>query len=223
MARFFTRSIAITITLWLLISSILSISAITQDFSIREAPYDMVEISGFNESELKFAFEDTVHYLYDGRLKLDTQIDGENVFNQKEIKHMQEVKFIFQLLIWIWFILTLALIPALILFFKKIKHQLSTNWLRQFLKRYFFFVFIFLAAIGLGIAFFFEPLFITFHQIVFRNDDWLLSLSTDHLIQFLPEQFFLKRALQIAILFITLHTITTLFPLFFIRKKDNDA
>lgn len=222
MSKILTRCLAIFLTLWLLVTSILSISAITQDFSISDAPYDMVSISGLSESELKFAFEDTVHYLYDGRSKLDTQINGENLFNQKEIKHMQEVKFIFQFLIWSWFFLTLALTPALILFFKKIKPQLSPIWIKRFVIRYFFSVFIFLALIGIGITFFFEPLFITFHQIVFRNDDWLLSLSNDHLIQFLPEQFFLKRALQIAFVFTFFHTITTLFPLLLLRKKDTD-
>lgn len=220
MTKFATITLAITATLWLLISSILGISAITEDFAIHEAPYDMVAISGLSEQELKYAFTDTVHYLYDGRAKLDTKINDENLFNQKEIKHMQEVKAIFQFLIGTWVALTLLLVPAFILFFKKIKPKLPMPWSLRFITRYFFAVFIFLALIGIGIAFFFEPLFITFHQVVFDNDDWLLSLTSDHLIQFLPEQFFFKRALQIALTFTSIFSLVTLTAYLSLKRQQ---
>ncbi len=54
-----------------------------------------------------------------------------------------------------------------------------------------------LAALAVWAAFNFDGLFITFHKILFTNDDWLLDPRTHLLIQLMPLEFFmaaLKRA-----------------------------
>lgn len=205
MQKIFFYCYFVCITLLFLIGSILSVSSITQDFSIHEAPYDMVAISGLSESELNFAFKDTVHYLYDNREVLNTTLQDKPLFNQKEIKHMKEVKSIFQALIFTFWILLCLVIFLTYIAYKKIKVTDSLKWLQKAIRHYFWAVFIFFIFLGMSLFFFFDPIFIFFHQIVFQNDDWLFSLSSDHLIQFLPEQFFLKRALQIALAFTLLH------------------
>lgn len=51
--------------------------------------------------------------------------------------------------------------------------------------------------IGLACAIDFNRIFVLFHEIVFRNDDWLFSPYEDPIILFLPERFFLQCALII--------------------------
>ena len=51
--------------------------------------------------------------------------------------------------------------------------------------------------IGLACAVDFSRIFVLFHEIVFRNDDWLFSPYEDPIILFLPERFFLQCALII--------------------------
>lgn len=219
MVKIFTRGYFICLSLFLFLGVILSVSAMTHDFSIDDAPYDMVALSGLSEQDLRFSFEDTVGYLYDQRETLDTKIKNTALFNSKEINHMKDVKQIFRFLISsFWILLSFALFTS-ILFFKKIFPELSSQWFKRFLKRYFFSVFLFFLGLGLLLAFFFEPLFLTFHQLTFQNDDWLLSLNDDHLIQFLPENFFLKRAFQIASFFTALHTALIAGFYFFISKS----
>lgn len=63
----------------------------------------------------------------------------------------------------------------------------------------------------------FNRIFVLFHEIVFRNDDWLFSYDEDPIIQFLPERFFMQCALIIAA--IVLLGAAALLILYFFRKK----
>lgn len=53
--------------------------------------------------------------------------------------------------------------------------------------------------VGIACAIDFNRIFILFHEIVFRNDDWIFSRYEDPIILFLPERFFLQCALIIVI------------------------
>lgn len=51
------------------------------------------------------------------------------------------------------------------------------------------------------LSFFFEKIFILFHQIFFDNNAWLFNPSTDPIINVLPQNFFMLCFLQVFILF----------------------
>ena len=53
--------------------------------------------------------------------------------------------------------------------------------------------------VGIACAIDFNRIFVLFHEIVFRNDDWIFSCYEDPIILFLPERFFLQCALIIVI------------------------
>ena len=53
--------------------------------------------------------------------------------------------------------------------------------------------------VGIACAIDFNRIFVLFHEIVFRNDDWIFSRYEDPIILFLPERFFLQCALIIVI------------------------
>ncbi len=65
----------------------------------------------------------------------------------------------------------------------------------------------------------FNRIFVLFHEIVFRNDDWLFSYDEDPIIQFLPERFFMQCALIIAVT-VLLGAAVLLALYFFRRKKE---
>lgn len=63
----------------------------------------------------------------------------------------------------------------------------------------------------------FNRVFVLFHEIVFRNDDWLFSYEEDPIILFLPERFFMQCALIIAAT--VLLGAAVLLTLYVLRKK----
>ena len=71
--------------------------------------------------------------------------------------------------------------------------------------------------IGLACAVDFSRIFVLFHEIVFRNDDWLFSPYEDPIILFLPERFFLQCAL--IIVGTVLLGCITLLGIYFVHNK----
>ena len=51
--------------------------------------------------------------------------------------------------------------------------------------------------IGLGMSINFDKVFVIFHKIFFRNDDWLFDPATDPVITILPEDYFMHCAIVI--------------------------
>ena len=58
--------------------------------------------------------------------------------------------------------------------------------------------------LGFVVALDFERAFITFHQIVFRNNYWVFDYRSDPVINILPETFFMHCFIMIVIIVITL-------------------
>ena len=67
----------------------------------------------------------------------------------------------------------------------------------------------------------FSRAFVIFHEILFRNDDWIFSYSEDPIIFFLPERFFLQCAL--VIVDIVLLGCGICVAVYIIRRKKNDS
>ena len=93
--------------------------------------------------------------------------------------HFEEVKTIFEAIQVIMVVSGLISLPLVIRRFKE--------------KEYRFFV-----------ALDFESAFITFHQIVFRNNYWVFDYRSDPVINILPETFFMHCFIMIVIIVITL-------------------
>lgn len=108
-----------------------------------------------------------------------------NFFNEREIKHMKDVKNIFR------FIIYLTIIIGILIFILIKKEDLPN-----------IFLFSFIPLIVLILLFIFVPfdeLFLNFHLILFKNDLWLLNPQVDRLIVLLPEEFFIRSSQRILI------------------------
>ncbi len=161
---------------------------------LRHVPMEM--------NSLLYVTEEMMDYLRGDRKDLNIQvpINGriQEFFNEKEKRHMNDVKELFLAAerlrtqgLW-----TAALAGLLLLWRRQIGILLRTlQWG----------VGLFLAAVG-TIAFLaaasFTKYFTWFHLLLFDNNDWLLNPATDRLINIVPEGFFRDTAFFIAGIFL---------------------
>ena len=130
-------------------------------------------------------------------LYLAVTLDGRAVdtpFNERELKHLEDVKRLFQAglrLRYVLAALALAALTAALLF--------STKRERRRGVAAFLIALCAAAIVGAVVAsggVDFDAMFIAFHRLAFDNDLWLLNPATDALIRMLPEAFFEAMALD---------------------------
>ena len=110
--------------------------------------------------------------------------------------HFEEVKTIFEAIQVIMVVSGLISLPLVIRRFKEKEYR--------FLKLTGLITIIVPAMLGFVVALDFESAFITFHQIVFRNNYWVFDYRSDPVINILPETFFMHCFIMIVIIVITL-------------------
>jgi len=164
--------------------------------------YDISQATGLADSELEKAAAGLISYFNSGDeyISLTVIKDGEpfELFNQREIIHLKDVKG----LIWLdyWVLLgTLVYVLAyagVCLFWRKRRYWRRLAWgvvggggitLA------------FMLALGLGILFGFSQLFWQFHVVFFTNEFWLLDPTKDYLKMLFPDGFFYDAALFCAL------------------------
>ncbi|MGB9750001.1 MAG: TIGR01906 family membrane protein [Caldisericia bacterium] len=134
---------------------------------------------------IRYAAQVIPEYLSGKRDNLD--IPGfKNFFNEKETKHMEDVRNIFK------YVILLTIFIGIIIFLLINKKDLPNIFLFSFIPIILFLIlYLFIP---------FDELFTNFHLILFKNDLWLLDPNIDRLIVLLPEDFFI-RALQKILIF----------------------
>lgn len=137
---------------------------------------------------VRYTAQVITEYLSGKRDNLD--IPGyRNFFNEKEIKHMEDIRNIFKYLI------LLTIFIGILIFLLIKKKDLPNIFLFSFIPIILFLIlYLFIP---------FDELFTNFHLVLFRNDLWLLDPNADRLIVLLPEDFFI-RALQRILIFTSL-------------------
>lgn len=164
--------------------------------------YDISQATGLADSELDKAAAGLISYFNSDEeyISLTVIKDGEpfELFNQREIIHLKDVKG----LIWLdyWVLLgTLVYVLAyasVCLFWRKRRYWRRLAWgvvggggitLA------------FMLALGLGILFGFSQLFWQFHVVFFTNEFWLLDPTKDYLKMLFPDSFFYDAALFCAL------------------------
>lgn len=160
--------------------------------------------TGFSTEIIKENYDALIDYcspFFTGELDFPSLPESET-----GISHFVEVKVIFNLFFALLFITPVFLAGLIYL-----QHRRrSTSWMLASPV----IVCVLPLLIGGACAVDFNRIFVLFHEIVFRNDDWLFSPYEDPIILFLPERFFLQCALIIigtvllgCIALVTLHII----------------
>ncbi|HZJ58156.1 MAG TPA: TIGR01906 family membrane protein [Clostridia bacterium] len=156
--------------------------------------------TGMGQGDLLKATEGLLDYVRGrrGDLMISAPVHGQErqVFNQREIDHMVDVKDLFASGFRLrWASLgTFACLIALIIYFRgrKAARDLAISYL---------IVLSILIILGLILLIFilidFTTVWDQFHYTFFTNDLWLLDPATDILIQMVPEQFFFDMVVRI--------------------------
>jgi len=153
-------------------------------------------------------------------LQVTIEVSGQewNVYTPTELSHMADVRSIFltgSLVRWIAFLLCAALLTIVLV-------KRDTSFRKRFAKTALLtllIVFVLGVVAALLTWMDFTTMFTMFHKIFFRNNNWLLPVSSA-LIQMLPESFFSAAALSSVLRIIAgLGVLTVL--LMFLWKKDH--
>lgn len=110
--------------------------------------------------------------------------DGSALYNQRELKHMLDVKVVVNAVMWVFYVSLLMIVLVGVWAWK-------TDWMGQFrsaLSRGGWITVGILLFLILGIALSFDAVFVGFHQIFFEGETWIFRYS-DTLIRLFPVRF----------------------------------
>jgi len=170
-------------------------------FRNKHIEYNIVEETGMSEDDLMMVTDELLKYLEGNRkdLAIYAEIDGvrQQVFNEREIHHMEDVLYLFKrgtLIRNIAVFLSIFSLAYIVCFDrKKLSKTLITCSLVPIGL---------MAILSILITIDYNKYFTYFHEILFTNDLWLLDPNTDTLIQMLPLEFFSSITFKIIIFFI---------------------
>jgi integral membrane protein (TIGR01906 family) len=115
-----------------------------------------------------------------------TLSDGTPLYNERELSHMEDVKGVFQGMIFAWWIILVVIILTGLWSWRK--HAFASFWQRMSTGGWAAIVMV--AAILVGVVVAFDELFTLFHKLFFTGDTWLFAYS-DSLIRLFPLEFWM--------------------------------
>lgn len=201
--------------LWVPVILCISLEIITFSDWVYEYNWTRNQISqntGIKIDQLNQVSDQIKDYFRDDQEKLEVllQQPGKevfNLFNQKEIDHMVDVKNLIKTTILFERVgLTLLIIFFVFYLFREgyisFYENLKIIMLVSFL---IWSILLFLIVFGMIVDF--NYTFTLFHKIMFTNDLWILDPNSDFLIMIYPQRFFLEISAAIIILFILINII----------------
>ncbi|WIV11268.1 TIGR01906 family membrane protein [Proteiniborus sp. MB09-C3] len=200
-AVFFIILISISLPFVLLLTDVEAVAFDLDFYEKKYEEYNITEVTGIEMKNLMTVTSEMLDYLKGKRenLIIFAQVNNktEQVFEEREILHMVDVKDLFSKGYIIRNTMLIALIISLAflaLFHRKAIGKafiIASLWPTAIM-----------AILGLLMYIDFNKYFNYFHHIFFTNDLWLLDPNTDILIQMLPLEFFSSMAYRILLFFI---------------------
>lgn len=173
--------------------------------------HGVMDTTGKELEELEIITEGIISYLKD-----KTQEEGlRPYFNDEEIQHMEDVKFLFRygfIIKYISLALFLVAIIGLLLLGESNKIA-YTIFYGNLIWWIFMLILFFLTTMD------FNKYFTYFHMIFFDNDLWLLDPEKDLLIQMLPEEFFIGIFNRILLFFVSILAIIQVVSYILMKKE----
>ena len=214
----------ISYLLWVPLILTISFEIITFSDWIYEFNWDRNNISyrsNLTNNELDQVSDQIKDYFKNDDEKISINIERNksiNLFNQREIDHMVDVKNLIK------FTLLFERISLVIIFFTLIISsyingfkEIQRNLIQIIYKSFIIWSGIILLIIS-GMVINFNYTFTLFHKIFFRNDLWILDPRNDYLLIMFPERFFLEICIIILLLF-TLINFLLLSVTWILRKR----
>ncbi len=158
-------------------------------------------------------------YLEDERSSISFQIDGEDMFNQRETLHMIDVKALYQNTMHVAYVCLGLMFVIIVYFYIKNKEFMIAYLTRGILRAGLCFAF-FMTLLGIWMATDFNDFWVWFHHVFFpQNDYWLLTPGRDFMIDMLPETVFSALVLRIVLTCIVILLVIYGFSFYYQRKK----
>ncbi|MFN8636863.1 MAG: TIGR01906 family membrane protein [Chloroflexota bacterium] len=193
----------IALPLFLILGNVLEVAG-DRDFYLTEfEKYDVDGVTGFDRLQLRIIADRFIAYLQDKApdLHLQVSVNGNQreLFNDRELVHMDDVHKLFRLVrnarLVAGAILILVPLAGLPLVGNVILARVGTLLVIGGIV-----TIALLATAGLLSLVDFSEAFVKFHQMAFSNDLWMLDPRTDYLVMLYPEGFWLDATLRIAML-----------------------
>jgi integral membrane protein (TIGR01906 family) len=193
----------VSMPLFLILGNVLDVAGDRAFYLSEFEKYGVGRVTGLDQSQLATAADAFIAYLRDPSAKLDVEVtlNGTRrpLFNDKEIHHMDDVQKLFKLVrdarIGAGAVLLILPLVGLWLggaaFLPRLGTLLTIGGVVTV---------VLLGLAGLLSLVDFSQAFVTFHELAFSNDDWMLDPRTDYLIMLYPEGFWLDATLRIAML-----------------------
>ena len=186
----------------------------------------IAETMGMSEKDLMKATTVLLDYLHHDRFDIHVNVTVQEkqveMFNEREIAHMVDVKNLYQTAMFVRNIACLTLIVSFlalwIIFRRDIWFSLSYRYIQCTI-----FMISVAGMLGLWIAVDFSTFWTTFHHVFFRNDLWLLNPITDRMIQMFPEPFFFAMVSRIAIAFVLVFGLLFILSLWYYHRKTHQT
>lgn len=217
----------IMFVLALLVASIEVVAFSTSFFEKQYTKLDTAQSMGLSQDDLMKATHQLLDYIKGDVDTINVKVTIENesvdMFNQKEVDHMVDVQDIFmnvKLIKNIFFGISLALFTMSIINKDIFDVVMGKTVIRNAIN-------VLVIVIGLVVIYAivdFSKFWITFHELLFTNDLWLLDPRTDRMINMFPEVFFNTMVMQIILIFvISLALISIGYILFYrhVMKRGN--
>lgn len=192
----------LAVPLFLILGNVLDVAGDRQFYASEFVKYDIGRVTGLSREELATVADAFITYLSVPTARLDVEVTlggaRRPLFNQREIAHMEDVQKLFGLVRQ-----TRLVAGAILLILPLVGLKLGGS---AFLPRLGTLLTIggivtvvLLGLAGLASLVDFTEAFVTFHEMAFSNDLWMLDPRTDYLIMLFPEGFWLDATVRIAL------------------------
>jgi integral membrane protein (TIGR01906 family) len=191
----------VAMPLFIILGNVLDVASDREFYATEFEKYRISDVTGLNREELATVADLFITYLSNPSASLNAEFVLNGVrrplFNAKELSHMEDVQKLFGLvrqtrLISAAILVILPLV-GLGLVGSSILPRVGTLLLIGGVVTV-----ALLGLAGLLSLVDFTEAFVTFHQMAFSNDNWMLDPRTDYLIMLFPEGFWLDATLRIA-------------------------
>ncbi len=153
--------------------------------------------TGVPDAELNRIADEFIDYFGNDDEFLNIQLYDQELFNTREIIHMKDVKVRVQWMYILTYIAGAVLVGYLVWGFARGGRGFLEPALRR-IRRSGLYTIVSLATAGIIVGIAFDFFFTLFHEILFRNDFWLLDPRRDFLVVMFPEQFWFEATLLVA-------------------------
>lgn len=193
----------IALPLFLILGNALEVAGDRAFYLSEFEKYQVGRVTGLDQAQLATVAETFIAYLRDPSARLDVEVTiggaRRPLFNEKEIHHMDDVQKLFKLVRDTRLVAgaVLLILPLVGLglggsaFLSRLGTLLTIGGVVTV---------VLLGLAGLLSLVDFSQAFVTFHELAFSNDLWMLDPRSDYLIMLYPEGFWLDATLRIAML-----------------------